>query len=131
MTSSDDVNKLFQSIMDSDPALQDMAFELSYRSAPAKFRFPEGLRWCYFGKFKMFTGVWAFCWSTTRNQNKKFVSWVYQPVVGKKQWKIAKVLEHRKMKDAKARALRMYYQHKPVQDKYLALLKKRQRKGGK
>ena len=54
---------------------------------------------------------------------------VYMPVVGKKQWSMSKILEHRLMKDAKARALRMYEQHRPVQEKYTALLKKR--KGGK
>jgi len=106
-----------------------MMAEVMYKQAPAKMKFPEGLRYRYFGKFELFTGIWAFCYTTTRNENKKFISYVYMPVVGKKRWVMRKILEHRLMKDAKARALRMYEQHRPVQDKYAALLKKR--KGGK
>lgn len=121
MTGLDELNKLFGKLLN----------EVLYDKAPAKFKFPQGLRYQYYGKFELFTGIWAFCWTTTRNENKKFVSWVYMPVVGKKQMKMARVLEHRLMKDAKARALRMYHQHKPVQDKYEALFKKRQRKGRK
>jgi len=102
--------------------------EYQYAHAPAKMKFPDGLRYRYWGKFELFTGIWAFCYSMTRNENGKFISWVYMPNVGKKQWVKRKVLENRLMKDAKARALRMYNQHKPVQDKYEALLKKRQRK---
>ena len=112
-------------------ALRRAFAEISYRSANPKFKFPGGFRWLYFGKLKLFTGIWGFCWSTTRNENKKFISWVYMPVVGKKHWTIKKALEHRLMKDAKARALRMYEQHRPVQEKYTALLKKRQRQGRK
>lgn len=106
-----------------------MMAEIRYAKAPAKLKFPGGLRYRYYGKFELFTGIWAFCYTTTRNENKKFVSYVYMPVVGKKSWKMARILEHRLMKDAKARALRMYEQHRPVQEKYLALLRKR--KGGK
>lgn len=109
--------------------LGKMLARLQYDTAPAKFKFPDGLRYLYYGKFELFTGIWAFCYSTTRNQNGKFVSWVYMPIVGKKQWKADKMLEHRLMKDAKARALRMYYQHQETQEKYEKLLK--QRKGKK
>ena len=103
--------------------------EIMYEKAPAKMKFPDGLRYRYWGRFELFTGIWVFCYSTTKNGNGKFVSWVYMPNVGKKQWMSSKMLEHGKMKDAKARALSMYYQHLKVQEKYQALLKKRNRKG--
>ena len=106
-----------------------MMAEIQYDRAPARLKFPEGLRYRFWGKFELFTGIWAFCYTTTRNENDKFVSYVYMPVVGKKRWKMARILEHRLMKDAKARALRMYNQHRPVQEKYEKLLK--QRKGGR
>ena len=123
-------NELKKIINDS-PALREVFAEMSYSLAPKSERFPGGLRYRYFGKLEMFTGIWAFCYSTTRNENGKFISWVYQPQVGKKTWVLVKLLEHRLMKDAKARALRMYNQHKPIQGKYEELLKKRQRKGRK
>jgi len=125
----DSATDLFREIIESDPELSRMVGNMAYQMAGPRLRFPGGLRYRYWGKFAMFTGIWAFCYSTTRNENKKFISYVYQPVVGKKQWKMAKLLEHRQMKDAKARALRMYQQHKAVQDKYEALFKKGQRKG--
>ena len=118
-------------IINEIPSLREAFAKMAYRSANPKFKFPGGFRWRYFGKLELFTGIWGFCWSTTRNEHKKFISWVYMPEVGKKRWLIKKALEHRKMKDAKARVLKMYYQHKDVQDKYEALFNKRQRKGKK
>jgi len=115
----------------SDKALAELnrlMTELMYDVSPAKMKFPEGLRYRYFGRMELYTGIWAFCWSVTRNENGKFVSWVYQPIVGKKSWKAVKFLEHRKMKDAKARALNRYKQHQPIQEKYEALLRQRRRK---
>lgn len=102
--------------------------EVMYGRAPAKMKFPDGLRYRYYGRFALFTGVWVFCYSTTRNENGKYVSWVYQPIVGKRRWKMAYLLENRKMKDAKARALRMFYQHQAIQKKYEDLWRKSQRK---
>lgn len=110
------------------PLVNKVFGDMMYERAPKWRQFPEGLRWQYFGELKLFTGVWACCWSTTRNVNGKFVSWVYMPNVGKGTWEFKKQLEHRKMKDAKARALRLYGEHKPIQEKYLALFKARERK---
>lgn len=126
-----DSDKIFEKIISDSPALTKMMYDLQYARAKPMMKFPGGLRYRYWGRFELFTGIWAFCYSTTRNENGKFVSWVYMPIVGRKSWTMKKVLEHRLMKDAKTRALRMYHQHQAVQDKYEALLKKRQRKGRK
>lgn len=124
-------DKGFEKLFEASPSLTRAFETLVYRSSPGKMQFPNGLKYRYYGKFALFTGVWAFCYSTTRNANGKYVSWVYQPIVGKKRWKVAKILENRKMKDAKARALRMHSQHEPIQTKYQALWRKSQRKGAR
>jgi hypothetical protein len=131
MTNIDRSQEIFEDIINGDPALRQMASDLSYSLASPRLKFPKGLRWARFGELELFTGIWACCYTTTRNQNGKFVSWIYQPVVGKKQWKMARIMEHVRMKDAKARCYRLWSQHRPIQEKYLALLKKRQKRGRK
>ena len=79
---------------------------------PNKLRFPNGLRYRYWKtKIKYRCEKW-FCYSTTRNRNGKFVSWVYI-------WKgnVAepkKVVEHRRRKDAKKRAYKLYLKEKHI-----------------
>lgn len=95
---------------------------IMYEKSPNWRKFPKGFRYSYFGRFELMCGIWAFCWSTTRNANGRYVSWVYMPNVGKKTWEFKRKCEHRRMKDAKARALKLYNQHQPTQEKYQAIL---------
>ncbi|MDG6912652.1 MAG: hypothetical protein JRN35_06165 [Nitrososphaerota archaeon] len=76
--------------------------------APRWRRFPDGFSWRFFGKLQLRRGVKAYCWSTTRNANGKFLSWVYQPRVGRGIWDFTHVREHVKRTDAKARALHLF-----------------------
>jgi hypothetical protein len=73
----------------------------------AKILFPHGLRYHYFQSVhrRMF---WDFSWSTTKNMNGKFVSWIERPKGGRHTWRRA--VEHKRRKDAKARAWRLMVQ---------------------
>lgn len=78
-------------------------------SKPDKIRFPNGKKWHYFQakKEKGFREWWC-CWSITRNANNKYISWIYE-------WKgkrgcVTKVVEHRRKKDAKERARKIFSQ---------------------
>jgi hypothetical protein len=96
------LNAAFARIVDSDPTLREFFANMG----PSKLRFPNGLRYRYFHaaqapKFRQ----WWCCWSTTKNANGKFVSWVYE-------WRgregnITRECEHRRRSAAKARALRL------------------------
>lgn len=108
--------------------LSNMFGKLLEETAPKWRQFPGGISWRYFGRLELRSGVKAFCWSTKRNANGNFLSWVYQPRVGKKRWDFTRKREHRLMKDAKARALKLYYKEKDVLDRALAAMRKAQRK---
>jgi hypothetical protein len=92
-------------------ALKDIFGKETYSHTSSKLKFPEGLRWCFFsivrGKKK-----YLFCWSSVRNENGKFVSWLYQPKrdrVDKSRWtwEIKRVAEHKRRNRAKARARKL------------------------
>ena len=74
---------------------------------PKRLTFPDGFRWRYFGRLKLARNVRAYCYSITRNDNGKYLSWIYQPKVGKECWVAVRICEHGKRKDAKARADRL------------------------
>ena len=95
-----------------DKVLGDFWDKIQYENSPPKCRFPDGLRYHYYKdrKKKGYQERW-FCWSLRRNENGKFVSWVYK-------WKWIKkrkgsratfhnVVEHRRKKDAEKRAYRL------------------------
>jgi|GEM_PF-4162128 len=91
--------------------LNEVFGQMSYEMAETKLKFPKGLRWRYYRTppKKGFSERY-FCWSTTRNANNKFISWVYV-WKGKKKKRVAsfkKVIEHRKRNKAKDRAHRLY-----------------------
>ncbi len=74
---------------------------------PRAQQFPGGFRWRYWrAPKKGRKRAWDCAYSTTRNANGKFVSWVidWRGGVGH----TAQRREHTKRKDAKARALRLY-----------------------
>jgi len=75
--------------------------------APKRLSFPDGFRWRYYGKLKLVRGVKAYCYSTTKNANGKYLSWAYQPRIAKGIWEYTSLREHAKRKDAKARAQRL------------------------
>jgi len=52
---------------------------------------------------------WNFCYSITRNYNGKFISYIDRPSCRK-----VRIVEHKRRKDAKARALRLFdqFEHK-------------------
>lgn len=84
--------------------------EIRCEHADPKLKFPNGLKWHYVraDKPKGFRDIW-YCWSTTRNQNGKFVSWKYV-WHGKPKHRVADyvdVLEHRYRASAKRRALKL------------------------
>jgi len=78
---------------------------------PDKFHFPGGLRYKYWKRFKLkpYYRRWLFCYSSTKNANGKYVSWIYWPVK-KDEWNIKRAVEHKKKKDAINRAYKLYQQ---------------------
>ena len=85
--------------------------ELIYGITAPKFKFPGGLSYRYFspGKKSGFR-LWWCTWTTTKNENNKFLSFVYE-WRGKRATPV-KVREHKKRTDAKARALKLHKQRK-------------------
>jgi len=77
-----------------------------------KFYFPGGLRYKYWKRFKRkpYYRKWLFCYSSTKNANEKYVSWIYWPV--KDGWNRRKAVEHRHKRDAINRAYKLYQQFK-------------------
>jgi len=92
-------------------AFGDDLAALQYRMTPRAMRFPQGFRYRYFRAPKRGRArEWWCAWSTTRNENGKFISFVYE-------WQgdeagATRLREHAKRKDAKARALRFSEQRK-------------------
>jgi len=90
--------------------LQIKTFERRARENPKTY-FPSGLKWKYYSAHSR-GRRWMFCYSSGRNGNGKFLSWVYQPKGSKKKitWKSRKIVEHRTRKKAIVRALKLYKQ---------------------
>ncbi len=75
--------------------------------APAAQQFPQGFRWRYWNVPKRGRKrEWDCAYSTTKNANGKYVSWVidWKGDVGER----TRLQEHTKRKAAKARAFRLY-----------------------
>jgi len=72
----------------------------------AKIRFLGGIRTRYFQSHHG-RRYWSFCWSTNRNENGKFLSWIDPPTRIKR---FTRAVEHKRRKDAKARAWRLMVQ---------------------
>jgi hypothetical protein len=75
-------------------------------NTPKHRKFPKGFRYRYYGAAKRGRHrLWLCCWTTTRNENGKFVSFVYE--VKGKRYMVTREVEHRRRNAAKARALRL------------------------
>ena len=79
---------------------------------PRKFAFPDGLKSKYWKRFKRKPSYkkWLFCYSSTKNKNGKYVSWIYWPV--NDGWNVKRAIEHKKKKDAIKRAYKLYSEFK-------------------
>ena len=85
--------------------------KMFYDMAPDKMKFPQGFKWKYYRVAKVpRRREWWCCYSSTRNANKKFISWVYE-WVGKKT-KTRFIKEHRTKKKAIGRAQKFYNRRK-------------------
>jgi len=71
---------------------------------PVRF-FPKGLRYRYYS-VKRGNREWKYCYSTTRNENGKFASWVYMPK-GKGRWTERRFRQLRSRTKSKARAMKL------------------------
>ncbi len=76
-----------------------------------KLLFPDGLRYKFWKRFKRkpYYRKWLFCYSSSKNANGKYVSWIYWPVT-KDEWNAKRAVEHRRKKDAINRAYKLYQQ---------------------
>ena len=91
--------------------LQSQGIDLMASNTPDKLKFPNCFRWRYYGKLKLARGIKAYCHSTTKNANGKYLSWIYQPRIAEGKWDYTEIREHAKRKDAKARSLKLYLAH--------------------
>lgn len=87
----------------------DLLRKLMYEAAPKKHKFPRGFRWLGFRvpqqpRFR----EWLCCWTTTPNENGKFLSFVYERRGDRSM--ATREREHRRRNAAKARALKLYAQ---------------------
>ena len=88
--------------------LEETGIELKNEPEDKARYYPEGLRWKFFSSRT--PREWKFCYSTVRNSNGKFTSWVLAPKGPKKnrEWEVTRFVETRRMNAAKRRALKMY-----------------------
>ena len=99
-------DELFAKIVNDSPTLSALMADITYKSSPPKMQFPNGLNYRYFEVPKKGRRrAWECCWSTTRNANGRYLSWVFEK--RKAGWVPVKLCEHRKRRDAKARAIRL------------------------
>jgi len=95
-----------------DPITQRLAAAVAQKYTdlitPMRLKFPGGFRYRYFGRLAMVRGAKAYCWSTTKNANGKYLSWVFKYNTVEDMIDFSRVVEHKKRKDAKARALKIY-----------------------
>jgi len=84
--------------------------KMQYEATPAIRKFPKGLRYRYYSSFDFWGRKVMFCWSTTRNVNDKFLSWVYLPKGTKKRrhWDFTRMRELRSRAGSKRRAARLH-----------------------
>lgn len=103
-----DANKLLSKIISEIDNKQGTNFATLCRP-DNKFLFDD-LNYRYFGAKIKGKQNWQCCWSITKNENGKYVSWVY--VEKSDRFIVTKAVEHKKHKDAKTRALKLYNKRK-------------------
>ena len=107
-----EINEILERMAASDPNIACCFRDVT--STPMT-RFPQGFRWHYYDSKKSprFRQNY-FCWSITRNENGKFLSWVYDWKFDNRRKKEVAHLcmwrEHVRKKDAMARAHKMHEQ---------------------
>ena len=100
------MDNFLEKIAAENPELTRLFERLQYDSSAARLKFPNGLRYRYFrASVKGRSRTWDCSWSTTRNENGRYLSWVHEQCGDV--WKLVRLCEHRKRRDAKARALRL------------------------
>lgn len=79
--------------------------------APNMLKFDD-LRWHYYS-VQVGRRTWKYCWSLTRNQNGKFISWVYKPVGSgrKAHWVHTRIKEFARRCKAEARSVKLRISH--------------------
>lgn len=99
--------------MSNDPTMDALLSMISGGSAPInrKLYFPKGSQFKAW-RIKSRSRSWRFCYSVNRNERGKFCSWVYRPIRSARSsmFKMARLVEHRKKKDAIARAYKLFCQ---------------------
>ena len=94
--------------------------KIQYENCEPIRKFPNGFKWRYLRSKILHRREKLFCWSITRNENNKFISWVYVwKITGKRKQKqriaeFTKIREHKYKKKAKARALKLYAKEKLI-----------------
>lgn len=128
-----DIHAAIEGMMETSPEIAEL-----FSNGSPKFNFPGGLR---YRQWRLYAGrrEYMYCYSTTRNKNGKFLSWVYKPSyelrrVGDKYkkttvWSYVRTAETRRRKSAKNRAYRMYTSHKNRLEKSAAERTKSDNKG--
>ena len=74
-----------------------------------RLTFPEGLKYKYWHRRKR-KKRYMFCYSSTKNANGKYTSWIYWPT--KQGFDLRRLVEHRTKKKAIERAYRIYQNFK-------------------
>lgn len=83
--SSADINYIFHKMIEGNPELADL-----FSPSDPKLLFPEGFRYLYYS-VPVGKRDWRYCYSTTRNRNGKFISWVYRP-----KWELRRVSDKKR-----------------------------------
>lgn len=97
------LNAAFARMFESSPELRKLVDGLT----PKSRTFPQGFRYRYYrAKKRGRAREWWCCWSTTRNENGRFVSWVYE--WRGREGRITRLVEHRRRSAARARANRLH-----------------------
>ena len=105
------VNQALRTIFVNSPELAKL---FTTTDNPA-MTFPEGLRY-RFWRVRVGRREWKYCYSTTKNKNGRFVSWVYKPH-GITQWSVTRLTEFRRRNTAKRNAQHRVVAHQARLDK--------------
>jgi len=103
-------NEVFQEV---NREIGKLFNEMRYEYADNKRKFPNGFKWHYaVASRESGQRDYWYCWSTTKNANGKFISWVYA-WKGKANHRVAefnRIREHRRKNKAKERAYKLMNQ---------------------
>ena len=117
---TDALDRAVRKALQANPEFMRGLAQHQYDTTPPEKRFPGGLRYRYYRVPPRPHFVeWRACYSTVRNENGKFVSWLRVYNAAQTKAKQFKFREHRVRRKAKLRAKKFYDQRQAAVSKVI------------